>query len=126
MNTKNGKDLNRFIQILLDISDYYDNKLDGDPDFKGDELTNSIGLGYLALTAHIRHGVKEVLNLKSLYYNARELESYYESSCKSKEAFMQDIFGEEDAESLYPEQKEKIKAFVRTLFEDDSEVDGNE
>ena len=126
MNTKNGKDLNRFIQVLLDIADYYDNKLDCDPDFKGDELTKSIGLGYLALTSHIRSGVKELLNLKALYYNVREREIYYKECYKAKETFMQDIFGEEDADSLYPEQKEKIKAYVRSLFEDDSEDNDND
>lgn len=125
MNTNNSKELNRFIQILLDIADYYDNKLECEPDFRGDDMLNSIGLGYRALTRYLRFGIKEVLNFKSLYYDVRERESYYEFCCKSKEAFMQDIFGEEDAESLYPEEKAKIKAFVKSLFEGDSEENDN-
>ena len=122
MLIKPNKDLNRFIQICLDVADYYDNmmELEDPPDrFTGDKLLDSIGLGYRAFTNYLRCGVKNLLNLKSIYYEARERENYFEQACKEKEKFMMDIFGEENVEELTPELKAKIKNFVQTLLEDD-------
>lgn len=124
MLTKPDKDLNRFIQICLDVADYYDNmmELEDPPDrFTGDKMLDSIGLGYRAFTSYLRCGVKDLLNLKSIYYESRERENYFEQACEEKEKFMMDIFGEEDVEELTPELKAKIKVFVRTILEVDEE-----
>lgn len=124
MLIKPNKDLNRFIQICLDVADYYDNmmELEDPPDrFAGDKMLDSIGLGYRAFTSYLRCGVKDLLNLKSIYYEARERENYFEQACREKDEFMWDIFGEENVEELTPELKAKIKAFVRELLYDDEE-----
>lgn len=70
MLTKPNKDLNRFIQICLDMADYYDNKMEIEDRFMGDEMLQSLGLGYRAFTAYMRSGIKDLLNLKSIYYEA--------------------------------------------------------
>ena len=84
-----------------------------------------IFLPYLCRTANNEITYEAAENHK-IYYESRERENYFEQRCKDQEAFMVDIFGEEEADGLYPEDKAKIREFVQSLFSDAEEDEEND
>lgn len=113
------KKLNRFLQICLDIAEWYDSKGDEDHDFFGDEMTKAIGLGYKAMTGYLRTGVREVVEMQGELHSAKERRWYAESSERSMRDYLTEIFGDEEPETLSDEITAKIKAFVNGLLEEE-------
>lgn len=111
----NMHQINRLIQICLDIADYYDKKARND--YK-DDMTDSIGLGVRSLPSYLREGAKAIITMQTDYYRTEEMELQYKEQYEEQKAYMADIFGDDEAENLYDEDKAKIKAFVKTLFDD--------
>lgn len=110
------KKLNRFLQICLDIAEWYDRKGEEERNFFGNEMTKSIGLGYKAMTGYLRTGVKEVIDIQSKYHTAQEKAYYAKSNEKDKRNFLIEIFGEEEPETLNDEIKAKIKNAVHEIL----------
>ena len=111
----NMHQINRLIEICLDIADYYDKK--ARDDYK-DDMTDSIGLGVRSLPSYLREGAKAIITMQTDYYRTEEMELHYKERYEEQKEYMSDIFGDDEAENLYPEDKAKIKAFVKTLFDD--------
>ena len=111
----NMHQIDRLIQICLDIADYYDKKARND--YK-DDMTDSIGLGVCSLPSYLREGAKAIITMQTDYYRTEEMELHYKEQYEEQKAYMADIFGDDEAENLYDEDKAKIKAFVKTLFDD--------
>ena len=111
----NMHQINRLIEICLDIADYYDKKA---RDGYKDDMTDSIGLGVRSLPSYLREGAKAIITMQTDYYRTEEMELHYKERYEEQKEYMSDIFGEDEAENLYPEDKAKIKAFVKTLFDD--------
>ena len=111
----NMHQINRLIEICLDIADYYDKK--ARDDYK-DDMADSIGLGVRSLPSYLREGAKAIITMQTDYYRTEEMELHYKEQYEEQKEYMSDIFGDDEAENLYPEDKAKIKAFVKTLFDD--------
>lgn len=113
------KKLNRFLQICLDIAEWYDRKGEEDPNWHGGEMTKCIGLGYKAMTGYLRTGVAEVIKLQGELHSAKERRQYAESNERSMRDYLTEIFGDEEPETLSDEITAKIKAFVNGLLEEE-------
>ena len=110
--------LNNFLKVCLDIADYYDKKGCEDDSFVDDGLTKNIGLGYRALTSYLRKGVQEVITLKSDYYKACEQRNLEKSIQESQKDFLLDVFGDEEPYSINDKDKQRIKEFVQSIFDE--------
>lgn len=64
--------LNRFLEICLDIAEYYDSKCEENNFFFEDDLTKATGLGCKALSGYLREGVKSVVELQGNYHTQKE------------------------------------------------------
>ena len=65
--------LNRFVQICLDIAEYYDTiGEEADPVLE-DKMLKELGLGYRAFTGYLRQGVKEVIDLQNDYHGIKQI-----------------------------------------------------
>ena len=60
--------LNRFVQICLDIAEYYDTLGEKADSVLEDNMLKELGLGYRALSGYLRAGVKEVIDLQDDYH----------------------------------------------------------
>lgn len=60
--------LNRFMQICLDIAEYYDTIGEESDYVLEDKMLKELGLGYRALSGYLRAGVKEVIDLQDDYH----------------------------------------------------------
>lgn len=110
------KRLNRFLQICLNIAEWYDNRGEEDRNWFGDEITKAIGLGYKAMTGYLRTGVKGVIELQSKYHAMNEEAYYARSNEQDMRDFLIEIFGEEEPETLNDEIKAKIKNAVYEIL----------
>lgn len=102
--------LNRFLQICLDIAEYYDTKCEENDFCFNDDLIKDLGLGCKALSGYMRNGVKEVIELQANYHTQKEynrstkfdveavqkIEELLDSDMDSKEAIqkIRDILSE--------------------------------
>ena len=64
--------LNRFVQICLDIAEYYDTMGEEADSVLEDKMLKELGLGYRALTGYLRNGVKEVIELEDNKHTLKE------------------------------------------------------
>lgn len=65
--------INRFLQICLDIAEYYDTKCEENDFCFNDDLIKDLGLGCKALSGYMRNGAKEVIELQANYHTRKEL-----------------------------------------------------
>ena len=110
--------INYFLRIALDIADYYDTKGDDNEKFFKDELTDELGLGYRALTSYLRKGVQEVISLQTNYHRACEERNYEKSVQESQKEYLLDVFGDEEPYTINDKDKQRIKDFVKGIFEE--------
>jgi hypothetical protein len=118
---KDWKKLNKFLQICLDIAEWYDNRGEEDRDWFGGEMTEGIGLGYKAMTGYLRTGVAEVIKLQGELHSAKERRWYAESSERNMRDYLTEIFGDEEPETLSNEITAKIKNAVHEILESEGE-----
>ena len=64
--------LHRFLEICLDIAEYYDKKAENNDYIFDDDMLKQLGLGYRSLTGYIRDGVKEVIELEDSKHTLKE------------------------------------------------------
>ena len=64
--------INRFLQICLDIAEYYDTKCEENDFCFNDDLIKDLGLGCKALSGYMRNGVKEIIELQANYHTQKE------------------------------------------------------
>lgn len=119
-------EINYFLKIALDIADYYDNKGNDNEEFFTDELTDKLGLGYRTLTGYLRKGVQEVISLQTNYHRACEERNYEKSIQKSQKEYLLDVFGDEEPYSINDKDKQRIKDFVKSIFEEWEKTEGKE
>lgn len=110
--------INNFLKIALDIADYYDTKGNDNEKFFKDELTDELGLGYKALTSYLRKGVQEVISLQTNYYKACEERNYEKSVQERQKEYLLDVFGDKEPYSINNKDKQRIKDFVKGIFEE--------
>lgn len=114
MNTKTDY-LNRLAELSLRIANLIDRRAEnGD-----DSFPSELGYGYLALSGYLRDGVKAIADIQNAYSNAVEMRKLAEQSEHDARAFLVEIFGDEDVDSLNDEYKEKIRNFVAGIFSSD-------
>ena len=118
--------INRLCQICLDIAEYYDSKGDEEKKFLRDDMIDSIGLGYRALTAYLRKGVQEVVTLQGNYHSAREKANYEKSIQESQREYLLDVFGDDEPYSINDRDKQRIKDFVQSIFKEWEEEEKEE
>lgn len=112
------KKINRFLQICLDIAEWYDKKGEEDNGWQGDEMTGGIGLGYKAMTSYLRNGVQEVVKLQDKYHTTKERQRWAEASIKSKAEFLMELFGEEDPEEFSDKVKSRFRKAAREAIDE--------
>ena len=118
--------MNYFLKIALDIADYYDNKGNDNEEFLKDKLIDELGLGYRALTDYLRKGVQEVISLQTRYHRACEERNYEKSVQESQKKYLLDVFGDEEPYSINDKDKQRIKDFVKGIFEEWEKAESEE
>ena len=107
--------LGRFLQLCLQMAEINDRQAEendrGDSDFN-----KPLGLGYLAFSGYMRDGVMRVISLQDTVSRLKSKAQIAESSEESARDFLEEVFGDRDPESINDKDKERIKAFVQSIF----------
>lgn len=106
------EDINYLVKICLDIANIVDRHGEKDKVY-----LEELKLGYRALSISLRRGAKAVIDLQEDYSKALEYQSYAEIGEKAARDFLQEIFGDEEIDTINDEDKQKIKEFVQQLME---------
>ena len=107
--------LGRFLEICLKMAEINDRQAEendrGDSDFN-----KTLGLGYLAFSGYMRDGVMRVISLQDTVTHLREKTRIAESSEESARDYLEEVFGDREPENINDKDKERIKAFVQSIF----------
>lgn len=105
------KEINRLIKIALEIAEFVE--LQGR---NGERtLSDALGLGYLTLSAQLRRGVIEIINLQvktSLLESKMEITKTSEQEARK---VLEDIFGDTDIDCFSESEIAQLKNFVKSL-----------
>lgn len=114
--------ISKLVEICLRIA----NILDKDEDGTGSYL-EEIGLGRRALSVYLRDGAKAVIEMQGELTYAKDTAKYAKESERDMQAFLVDIFGDENPEFMSEDDKNQVKQFVRELIDmDNSERSRND
>lgn len=114
--TRSRNNIVQLIGIMLNLADIADEKQET-------PFESEMGLGYRALTAYIREGVKDIINLKRDYFTACEKEKYAKMDLKSNEEILEKIFGRTDLEIYNDNEIARFKALADEIKKEiDAEV----
>jgi hypothetical protein len=103
--------LYRLIDFCLQLADIADQK-------RETPFNDVLHTGYGAFSAYMRQGVKEVIDLKQDYYNALYRRSIAEQSKKEMSDYLEDVFGDPEPYTINDKDKERIKAFVKSIMKE--------
>jgi len=101
-------ELCKLAELCLRIANYADRHGEKEDTAMCDEL----GLGYLALSGHLRAGVKAIADIQLDYSNAISKANLAKIGEESARDFLKYIFGDREIETINEADKERIKAFV--------------
>ena len=105
--------ITRLMQVCLDIANLADEK--GEQD---EFILPELGLGYRALSGILRRGCKDIIDLQGKYHAAIEGKNLAKIGEKTAYGFLEDIFGDREIDSINDKDKERIKAFVKQIYDD--------
>ena len=74
-----------------------------------------LGLGYRALSGILRRGCKEIIDLQNSYHGAIESKNLAEIAEKDAHDILEEMFGDRELYTINDKDKERIKAFVRSI-----------
>ena len=83
------KNDNQLIKIMLDLADIADKKQET-------PFEEEMGLGYKVFSEYVRGGVKEIIELKSNFYEALDCIDHARNNLRYNEAVLEKIFGRID------------------------------
>ena len=102
--------ITRLVQICLDIANIADERGEaGKPYFE------ELGLGYRALSGIIRRGCKEIIDLQNDYHGAIEAKNLAKIGEQEAHDILEEMFGDREVYTINDNDKERIKAFVRSI-----------
>lgn len=113
--------ITRLVQACLDIANLADEK--GEQD---EFILPELGLGYRALSGILRRGCKEIIDLQGKYHAAIEEKNFAKIGEKTAYDFLEDIFGDREIDSINNKDKERIKAFVKQIYDEWEVEEGSE
>ena len=105
--------ITRIIQVCLDIANIADEKGE-----QGEFVLPELGLGYRALSGILRRGCKDIIDLQGKYHAAIEGRDLAKIGEKTAYGFLEDIFGDMEIDSINDKDKERIKAFVKQIYDE--------
>ncbi len=114
----------RLIQVCLEIANLADEKGE-----QGEFILPEIGLGYRALSRILRRGCKDIIDLQGKYHAAIEGKILAKIGEKTAYDFLEDIFGDREIDSINDKDKDRIKAFVKQIYDEwifDEAAEGSE
>ena len=106
--------MNIFLRYALDMANIVDEKGEA-----GEKIIiPELGIGYRVLSSYFRQGVKEVIDLQAKYYGAIASKNLAEIGEKEAHDFLEDVFGDREPYTINDKDKERIKAFVKSIMEE--------
>ena len=105
--------LTRLVQVCLDIANVADERGEaGEPYFE------ELGLGYRALSGILRRGCKEIIDLQNNYHGAIEAKNLAKIGEQEAHDILEEMFGDREVYTINDKDKERIKAFVRSITDE--------
>ena len=105
--------ITRIIQVCLDIANLADEKGE-----QGEFILPELGLGYRALSVILRRGCKDIIDLQGKYHAAIEEKNLAKIGEKTAYDFLEDIFGDREIDSINDKDRDRIKAFVKQIYDE--------
>jgi hypothetical protein len=114
---------NRMLELCLNIADLIDEwGHEENPAVR--LITDELGLGYRALSASLRDGVKEAVDLQARYRRAIENADLAKCGEKYARDFLEDVFGDRDIDSINDSDKERFRELYKKIQKEWDEQDG--
>ena len=114
--------ISRFLQVCIDIAELADETGENDT-YNSVDLMKELGLGYRALSGYLRQGIKEVIDLQNSLHAARSRQKLAEIGEREAHDFLEEVFGDREPYTINGKDKERIKAFVKSIMDEwDKEV----
>lgn len=104
----------RFLSICLELADLVDENGESGKETYNKELE----IGYCVLSGYLRKGVKEVIDLQAKYHGAIASKNRAKIGEKEAQDFLEDVFGDREADTINEEDKKRIKAFVKSIMDE--------
>lgn len=115
--------ITRFQQLCLQMAEINDRAVEAQGEYGFDGPFNKeCGLGYLAFSGILRAGVRATIDLQEELSEARSQERLAKADARSARDFVEDLFGDREAETLNDAYKERIRECVRQI---NAEIDAN-
>ena len=105
--------ITRLMQVCLDIANLADEK--GEQD---EFILPELGLGDRALSGILRRGCKDIIDLQGKYHAAIEEKNLAKIGEKTAYDFLEDIFGDREIASINDKDRDRIKAFVKQIYDE--------
>lgn len=106
--------INEAVKLMLDIAEV----VDRDGEKEEYTLPNKLRLGYRALSGKLRDGACEIVKMQERYSDAIITAELAKIGEEDAQKMLEDVLGEEDAETLCDEIKEKIKNAVAAIIKE--------
>lgn len=114
-NDYHNRKLGRFLGLCLQMAEINDRQAEEDGNGHGD-FSRPLSMGYLAFSGYMREGVMAVISLQDTVSRLKSKTQIAESSEESARDFLEEVFGDRDPETINDKDKERIKAFVQSIF----------
>lgn len=102
--------ITRLVQVCLDIANIADERGE-----TGESYFEELGLGYRALSGILRCGCKEIIDLQNSYHGAIEDKNLAKIGEREAHDVLEEMFGDRELYTINDKDKERIKAFVRSI-----------
>ena len=104
----------RFLGICIELADLVDENGES-----GQEIFNKdLHMGYRVLSGYLRSGAQEVIALMSKYHSAVIDRQLAETGEREAHDFLEEVFGDREPYTINDKDKERIKAFVKSIMDE--------
>lgn len=115
--------LNSLLADVLNIADAVDRRAEKENVI----YLEALGLGYRALTSHLREGAKAIVDMEEELTEAREQVKNAKIEEQERTDFLKDVFGDEEvAESFIEEEKQRLRDLVAEIEKEWLEEEEND
>ena len=113
--------ITRMIQVCLDIANLSDEHGE-----KDERILDELGLGYRALSGILRMGCKDVIDLQNSYHAAVAAKNIAKIGEDEAHDFLEEVFGDREPYTINETDKNRIKAFVKSIMDEWDAKEGSE
>ena len=105
------RNLNSLLKDIMNIADAADRRAEDE----GIIYLEGLGMGYRALTSHLREGAKAIIDMQEELTMAREEAEIAETAKQECIYFLKDVFGDAEPDCFNEDERQKLRDLVAEI-----------